>query len=208
MFLFEKIKSMFKKLSFVGSATLADGKQLRISGGEMVEGAQVFLETKEGEIPLPDGVWELQENYTIVTQDAKIVSVQENVEVNEPEPLVEMSEEVPVQTVEDVAQVTITEEEVIEMETTPESVVEAVAPEPDRIGLIETKLDNLLSKLEQMVTSFNEVTQKVEENKADVEMRFEKLSSTPSLKKMDKEVPFRPGNTILGSYEELLKQSK
>lgn len=201
----EKIKGLFKKFKFDGTATLADGKSLRISGGEMIEGAQVFLETKEGELPLPDGVWELQENFTIVTKDGMIVSAEQTPELTEPEPLVEMAEEVLPQVTEEATEQVVETETIVMEEAQPVAEIVETPTQPDRVDVIEGKLDQLLAKLEGMFSSFETITTKFEEHKQEIETKFEKVSAAPSLKKMDKEVPTRASNSILGSYDDLLK---
>lgn len=90
--MFEKLSKMLKIFKFAAESKLKDGTSIYIDG-DLSEGTKIFVITSEGNLPLPDGTYELEDGMMISVEGGVITGVQEP--VGEEETVeVEQSEEV------------------------------------------------------------------------------------------------------------------
>lgn len=78
----EAAKHEDKKKSEMATATLIDGTIVETKG-DLVEGADLYVKTEEGEQPAPDAVHETEDGLLVETKDGKIVSIKEKEEAKE-----------------------------------------------------------------------------------------------------------------------------
>jgi len=84
--MFEKLSKFLKIFKFQANATLKDGTEIIIDGNLDVD-VKVYVVTSDGEIPLPDGEYELGDPYSgyiITVENGIITNVLEPVEEEEP----------------------------------------------------------------------------------------------------------------------------
>jgi len=201
MNILDKIVNIFTGFKFSATAKLLEsGKELRIEGNDIVEGAKVFIVTKDAEIPIPDEMWKLDNGYSITTKDGMIVSV-DKIEDTPEKPITKpvAAEEASVEEHADTTPV--------DPATQPDTQeVEPMDPEvPIKLEELNAKLDEILTKLNASMEKYEKVELEIKNTKDEIDHRFEKVSSTPSIKTMDKETPIRKEGSFLGSYEELKK---
>lgn len=83
--MFEKLSKMLKIFKFSATSRLKDGTSLFIDGN-LEEGTKIYVITSEGNIPLPDGTYELEDGMMIAVEEGVITSVQEPVGEEEETP--------------------------------------------------------------------------------------------------------------------------
>lgn len=91
--MFNKLKSLFGITNFKANAVLKDGTELIIEG-DIAVGVQVFVNTVDGNKPLPAGTYELEDGTMITVDENGIITDIVEPPVSEEEPV---TEEVPVE---------------------------------------------------------------------------------------------------------------
>lgn len=204
MNIIEKFKSMFSSFYFEATAKLADGKDIRIDG-DIAVGAKVYLITTDGEIAMADGEWPLDNSKIIIVKDGEIIDVKEEAEENTEEPVTET--EVVVGT--EMAEVTETEV-VAEVETTnKEELGSEVVDTIKLINDLETKLQELYAKFDALMTSVNEMSDKVDKKTTEYDAKFSRVKTVEPLTKNEFEEPTKKFDSpYLGSYEDYKNRKK
>lgn len=77
----EKLLKLLK-ISFSGEVPLKDGTMIRVSG-DVVVGASVFVQSPDGEIPMPDGDYELETGEIMTTKGGKIEAISSPVDTTQ-----------------------------------------------------------------------------------------------------------------------------
>jgi hypothetical protein len=87
-----EIKNLMKKYGFM-DAKLEDGTEIKVDG-ELEEGSEVVVVTEEAELPAPDGEHTLEDGTVVKTEDGVIVDVDKAEEMEDVSVEVEVPEEV------------------------------------------------------------------------------------------------------------------
>jgi len=146
--MFAKLKEALGLVKFQANAKLKDGTELVIEG-DLTEGVAVFVVTDEGNIPLPDGSYELEDGQLITVLDGLITEVSD-APVEDEEPVEEEAEVDP------------------DTETEPDTEVSL----EDKIIAIEERL----SKLEEKLTDVEASADKSKQENEDLKKNNEDLS--------------------------------
>ena len=78
------IKKLLKllRIKFAGEMPLKDGTLIRVDG-DVTVGAAVYVQSPDGEIPLPDGSYELESGEILTAKDGKIETIVDVVDTDE-----------------------------------------------------------------------------------------------------------------------------
>jgi chromosome segregation ATPase len=186
--MFNKLKTMLGLIKFQANSKLVDGTEILIEG-DLSEGTKVFVITEEGNIPLPDGTYELEDGKTIISvAEGLITDVSEKPE----EPV----EEVPTEAAEIPA-----ETPEVEVEVAPATDVEAKLKElEDKLASLEEKVNSLSAsseeiknqneKLEKSNLDLSEDKQKLVEKVSEFEAKLSKIDGAEPAKKSNSNVGF------------------
>ncbi len=185
--MFNKLKTILGLVKFQANARLEDGTELVVEGN-LAEGTKVFVITGEGNIPLPDGTYTLDDGKMITVVDGAITDITEKPE-EEPEPGEDEMEEPPA-------------------ETPAEQPTDDVAA---KIMDLESRLDKLEELVNSLSASQNEIKNQNEElQKQNELLSNEKIELTEKvndfeikLSKMDGAEPAKKANNLIGVSVEL-----
>jgi len=75
--MFAKLSKMLKIHKFAASSKLKDGTDIFIDG-DLSEGTKIYVVTSDGNLPLPDGEYELEDGTKITVAEGIITDVSEN----------------------------------------------------------------------------------------------------------------------------------
>lgn len=180
--MFEKLSKMLKIFKFSASSTLKDGTAIFIDG-DLSTGSKVFVETTEGNIPIPDGTYELEDGFMITVESGVITEIEEPKEEETPPG---------------------EEEEVIEQETEEEESVEKEEEEEETINdetilekveVLTNMVNELLARIESLETLSSDISKENEDLKkqnenfsTQVEEFKTKLGNTPGAEPIKKNV--------------------
>lgn len=126
-----EIKNLMIKYGFI-DAKLEDGTEIKVDG-ELEEGNEVVVVTEDAELPAPDGEHTLEDGTVVETEDGVIV------DVDKPEEMEDVSVEVEVP--EEVAPVV-------------DELVEALLPLLDEVKAIADEMKKMKEKMESFSNEF------------------------------------------------------
>ena len=157
------------------------------------------------DIIVADDEWPLDNSKIIIVKDGEIIDVKEEAEENTEEPVTET--EVVVGT--EMAEVTETEV-VAEVETTnKEELGSEVVDTIKLINDLETKLQELYAKFDALMTSVNEMSDKVDKKTTEYDAKFSRVKTVEPLTKNEFEEPTKKFDSpYLGSYEDYKNRKK
>ena len=195
--MFEKISKLFKIYKFSANAILKDGTEIRFDGNLDV-GVSVYVQTADGEQPLPDGEYPLGgdlEGTSIVVQDGQVTDILETVaEVPvEEAPAAEQSEEEPI--------VEQSVEEATDFSETIENLQKSIDELNERISGLEKANQNLSKENETLKQSNTDFSEQIKE----FELKLEKTNGATPLKK---NVDANQGSTNFSSRLSYLNELK
>lgn len=149
------IKQLLKllKIKFAGEIPLKDGTLIRVDG-DMTVGATVYVQSPDGEIPLPDGDYELESGEILSAKDGKIEAI---VDVVDTEEAPDVIGETPVSEI--VAPMMTKEVKLPIVEPVIEPVIEPLVVE-ERVEVIDNTVE-IKASIEALTIKFNEELEKL-----------------------------------------------
>jgi Mg2+ and Co2+ transporter CorA len=177
--LFDKLKQLFNLIAFSSNTRLKDGTELVVEG-DLKEGVKVFVVTSDGNIPLPDGSYELENKKLITVADGLITTVDDVPEDPDEESSVEAA---------------LPEDEVETPPAEPET-----EDEPDLISILDEKvkeIDERLSKLEESLLArtkkdeeLSNENSSLKEKVSEIETKLSKMDGAAPVKKLNSEIDY------------------
>lgn len=146
------------KIKFAGEIPLKDGTMI-IVDGDMVAGASVYVQSPDGQMPLPDGDYELETGQILSAKDGKIEAITDVVDTEETP---DSNGQTPVGEI----TVEVDNAKAPPMETPP-ATEEPTEPEP------EPKKDETMVKVEEMIAKMAEMEQRMKDLEDKLMMKSE-----------------------------------
>lgn len=151
-----EIKKLMKQFGFFNEekfldVKLVDGTQLKVDGESLEIGAKVMVITEEGEIPAPNGEYELEDGSKIEIAEGVISEVKG---IEEPVTEEVPAEEAPVELIDEPIEEEPVAEEPAEAEPIVAAVVEALLPILEEIKSLTSELKSMKAEMEAVKNDF------------------------------------------------------
>lgn len=179
--MFNKLSKILKIYKFAAQGKLKDGTEIFIDG-DLTAGTKVYVITGEGNLPLPDGTYELEDGMIITVMDGAITDIQDA--VVEPEQPVDQPVDQQMETEDNDEQ---------DLETDVENEDDTELSVDDKVNLLTEQMSEIMKRIEALESSNADLSKENEDLKKQNEnfskevdefkLKLEKTNGADPLKK-------------------------